>query len=115
MDIANIARVCHEAIRAYCACHEDYSQRGWEEAPDWQKDSAIYGVVMHKSNPKATHQEIHENWCEEKRKNGWVYGKSKNEDEKTHPCLVPYEELPIYQKQKDILFSAICKALSNIE
>jgi hypothetical protein len=36
----------------------------------------------------------------------------KDAELKTHPCLVPFEELPKFQQQKDRLFRAIVKALT---
>lgn len=47
----------------------------------------------------------------EKIEDGWVYGDEKDTEKKTHPCLVPYEELPEFQKKKDALFQAIVDAL----
>lgn len=44
---------------------------------------------------------------------GWVFGEIKDADAKTHPCIVPYDELPEFQKKKDHLFIAIVKALSQ--
>jgi len=47
MDIEQIATVCHEANRAYCATLGDSSQLPWNEAPDWQRESARKGVEFH--------------------------------------------------------------------
>jgi hypothetical protein len=38
--IDQVARVCHEANRAYCQTLGDNSQPAWDDAPEWQKDSA---------------------------------------------------------------------------
>ena len=46
MDIELIARVCHEANRAYCAALGDASQAEWDKASDWQKDSVRNGVLF---------------------------------------------------------------------
>lgn len=32
---------------------------------------------------------------------GWTYGEQRNDELKTHPCLVPYEELPDSEKEYD--------------
>jgi ryanodine receptor 2 len=32
---------------------------------------------------------------------GWTYGKVRNDEQKKHPCLIPYEELPEEEKEYD--------------
>jgi len=44
---------------------------------------------------------VHEVWAETRIKQGWTYGKQRNDELKTHPCLVPYEELPEEEKEYD--------------
>lgn len=44
---------------------------------------------------------VHEVWAETRMKQGWTYGEQRNDDLKTHPCLVPYEELPEEEKEYD--------------
>ena len=43
----------------------------------------------------------HLRWSWEKRLNGWKYGKIKDTIKKTHPSLIPYEELVESEKDKD--------------
>jgi ryanodine receptor 2 len=44
---------------------------------------------------------VHEVWAETRIKQGWTYGKQRNDELKTHPCLVAYEELPESEKEYD--------------
>ena len=44
---------------------------------------------------------VHEVWAETRIKQGWTYGEQRNDERKTHPCLVPYEELPECEKEYD--------------
>jgi ryanodine receptor 2 len=44
---------------------------------------------------------VHEVWAEARIKQGWTYGEQRNDELKTHPCLVPYEELPEEEKEYD--------------
>jgi len=43
----------------------------------------------------------HIRWSWDKRLNGWIYGKIKDNIEKTHPGLVPFEDLSESEKEKD--------------
>lgn len=107
-----IARVCHEVNRAYCASLGDRSQLAWEDAPEWQRQSAIAGVAFTLANPEAKPADSHESWLAEKRRDGWRYGPVKNAETKEHPCFVPYDELPQEQRSKDYLFQAIVRVLA---
>ena len=44
---------------------------------------------------------VHEVWAESRIKQGWRYGAQRNDELKTHPCLVPYEDLPEEEKEYD--------------
>lgn len=44
---------------------------------------------------------VHEVWAETRIKQGWKYGEQRNDELKTHPCLVPYEDLPEEEKEYD--------------
>lgn len=109
-DIENAARVAHETNRAWCEAHGDTSQPSWEDAPDWQKNSALSGVRFHIANPDAGDSASHDNWMRDKKADGWRYGEVKDPDNKTHPCMVPFEALPQVQRVKDALFRAVVHA-----
>jgi len=111
--VDEIARVCHEANRAYCQTLGDFSQFAWESAPDWQKSSAVNGVKFHIDNPSAGPSGSHENWLKVKTEEGWVYGETKDLDKKTHPCCVPYDQLPEQQRLKDHIFVGIVRAMTT--
>lgn len=112
MTVEQIAQVCHEANRAYCATLGDFSQDPWHLAPEWQRSSAIKGVEHALSNPNAKPSDSHESWLAEKRADGWAYGPVKDPEHKLHPCFVSYDELPPEQKAKDALFLAVVRALA---
>ena len=44
---------------------------------------------------------VHEVWAATRISQGWTYGKERNDAEKKHPCLVPYEELSEEEKEYD--------------
>lgn len=99
-----IAVACHQQNRAWCLSIGDDSQPLWLDAPKWQTDSAIDGVRKALKNPSPSAS--HESWLAHKTAAGWVYGEKKDPDASppTHPCMVPYDQLPPEQKRKDHLF-----------
>lgn len=106
-----IARVCHEVNRAYCQALGDNSQPTWEDAPLWQRDSALLGVNLHTENPGATPAASHESWLKQKAAEGWKYGMVKNHDTKEHPCFTPFDRLPREQQAKDYIFRGVVHAM----
>ena len=105
------AQAAHEANRAYCQATGDQSQPTWADAPDWQKTSARNGVkgVLNGNGP----EQSHESWLAEKAATGWKYGEVKDPEAKTHPCFVPYANLPPEQKAKDDVYVAVVKAMAT--
>lgn len=109
-----VARVVHEANRALQTVQNDPAipvSPPWDATDPETRRSVVMGVIgvrLGSSSPR----ESHEGWCDYKLAHGWVHGDVKDETAKTHPCLVPYDELPPSQRVKDELFVAIVKALS---
>lgn len=114
VKVEDIAKVCHEANRAYCATLGDDSQAAWSECPDWQKESAVNGVKFHLANPAAGASASHESWIAEKREAGWKYGPVKDAEKKEHPCYVPFEALPAEQQLKDYIFRGVVHAMASM-
>lgn len=44
---------------------------------------------------------VHEVWAQNRMAEGWTYGRERDDVQKHHPCLVPYEELPENEKEYD--------------
>ena len=111
--VEQIARVCHAANAEYCRSIGDMSQPSWEEAPDWQKESARAGVSFHLDNPEAGPSGSHKSWLKQKEADGWQYGDVKDPEKKLHPCYLPFYELPPEQQMKDYIFTAIVYAFHH--
>ena len=86
--------------------------------------NTLSGMVHNKNIPSTirgieaalagkTALQLHDNWCEERRKEGWVYGKVKDLKAKTHPCLVSYGGLSPINKIKDFVLFHISKKVKN--
>jgi hypothetical protein len=108
------AMVAHEANRAFCLTIGDSSQVDWRTSAEWQRESAVHGVEAIVNDPSITAEQQHQAWCDEKIAKGWTHGAVKDAAEKTHPCLVPYDQLPAEQQVKDALFGAVVRVVLGI-
>lgn len=113
MNTNQIAKVCHEVNAAFCLAYGDTSQPAWAEAPEWQRQSVVEGVMLHQANPNASPEDSHDAWLANKARGGWVYGEVKDADAKTHPCCVPFDQLPPEQQAKDFIFRQIVHSLTS--
>ncbi len=105
-----IAAVAYEATRAYCQSMSDFSQVPYEEAPQWIKDSFVSGVKFYMDNPETGPDAAHEAWRRYQEAKGWEYGEIEDKNEKKHPCLVHFEDLPVERRAKDYIFKGIIQA-----
>lgn len=110
-SILEIARICHQSNKAYCEQHGDNSQVDWDDAPAAIRNSAIREVEFRIANTNGGYSAQHESWLQDKIAAGWVYGEVKDAELKTHPCMVDWQDLPLYQQVKDRLFCSIVDAL----
>ena len=50
---------------------------------------------------EAMAKNVHEIWAQERISQGWTYGEKRDDTQKHHPCLIPYEDLPEEEKVYD--------------
>lgn len=108
-----IARTVHAAMRAWANAHAPQAPMpDWEDAPDWMHASTYESVDFVLANPEANDGHQHEQWMDQKRRDGWTFGAKKDEKKKTHPMMVPFRDLPDEEQRKDALLKAIVLALA---
>lgn len=44
---------------------------------------------------------VHEVWAQTRIQQGWIYGQTRNDTLKQHPCLIPYDELQDSEREYD--------------
>jgi len=52
---------------------------------------------------------LHEEWVKAYEKNGWVYGPERDVEKRTHPDMVPYDQLGRLERDKDGVFVFLCE------
>ncbi len=95
MKSKRIAGIVQDANKAYC--------------------STDIRVAYMRKNPKASFEDIHDNWILHKTADGWAYGEYESTVCKIHPHLVDYSKLPEEQKVKDRIFVAIIRIMLGAE
>lgn len=109
-QLENVARVCHEAFRAWCATLGDTANPPWEQAEPWRRAFELDGVrrVLGGASPA----DIHDLWRSRKTAAGWTYGDQKAPTLKRSPSLVPYDQLHnSNEAKKAALFTATALTL----
>ena len=73
--------------------------------------SQFEAVIERQTGPSrsADAEALHEDWVRAYEKMGWVYGPVRDTQKKTHPDMVPYNELGQLERDKDEVFVALCE------
>lgn len=110
-------RLTHEQVAGVCynanamlqdALGDAYVPPPWHVMTAAQKAPYIRGVQI---AAYLTPPEQHQRWMDDKARDGWVHGPRVDYEARTHPCMVPWDQLDEGQKLKDYLFQAIVRAL----
>ncbi|MFN4225305.1 MAG: RyR domain-containing protein [Hyphomonas sp.] len=107
-----IARTVHEALRGWAAAHGQHDIPGWDDAPEWMHASTRESVLHALENGGADGRSQHEQWLAQKRADGWRHGPVKDAAAKTHPLMIPWDQLPDWERRKDTLINALARALA---
>ncbi len=107
-----ISATVHAALRSWAAAHGQHDIPPWEEAPDWMRQSTRESVRHALEHPASDARAQHEQWLAQKAREGWRYGLVKDSQAKTHPLMVPYDQLPDWERRKDAIINALARALA---
>ena len=108
-DIEVVAQICHEMNRRFSELNNLPVRPTWDELSNFDKEFFVQAVRGLKEDPNRSPALNHDQWCKAKLAQGWTYGPHQDEDRKTHPCLVLYNDLPRNQRVKDSLFITLVK------
>lgn len=88
----------------------------WAQMPETARMGMIAAVTACLRNPAATPQEQHDRWMAARTADGWTYGPVASRENKTHPNLVPWNELSQVEQFKDAIFcTVLLQALSALQ
>ncbi len=107
-----ISRTVHEALRGWAAAHGQHDIPGWDEAEDWMHVSTRESVRHALEHGGADGRSQHDQWLFQKTRDGWRHGPVKDAAARTHPLMIPYDQLPDWERRKDALINALARALA---
>jgi hypothetical protein len=107
MDVERLARLIYEATRIEAEWSGRIVPETWEQR-DEKFRSQFVGIVSKYINAERlpTPEQAHNSWMESYLEMGWRHGEKRDPVAKTHPDLVPFDELPRDEKDKDAIFLA---------
>lgn len=109
----DIARVCHETNRALQNVLGDPCPSDpWDALSSDARQASIYGV--HQAQQGKSPEEMHDLWMSFMIDHGWKYGEKKNEVERTHPNILPFNHISEGEQLKDKIFLTIVHHLSEV-
>lgn len=111
-EIRLIAMGAHEAIRAYNVTREDLSLPAWDDVGAQMQASSITGVETCLKG--ATPRQQHDQWMATRIADGWTWGPETDRAKKINSALVPYDQLPEWQRVKDEVFQGAVRAGAEI-
>jgi hypothetical protein len=65
--------------------------------------------VMCGPDRKTSPEELHDDWVKAYESMGWRYGPNRDPERRTHPDMVPYDDLEPRERDKDAVFVALCE------
>ena len=110
LGIPDVARIAYEMTRWY-GLTVGIDTPIWDNATVMEQKKAFIGVLYHLDHLEETVQENHDTWRKAMEKDGWVYGIKQDGEAKTHPALIPYEELSEQHRAMDAIFTGAVRSL----
>lgn len=111
LEIEKIAEIAYETNVLY-ANAIGKKEPGWAKMKKDDKQMAINDAQFYADNPSSLPDALHNVWLREMEENGYQYGEQEDGDEKTHPHVIPYEQLPDYHRKQATLFRHVVVTLA---
>lgn len=102
-----IAKSAHDVVNAFAESLGVSKQPSFDELDDLSKERITEAVEYLQTTKRTYAGSIHDAWINKMIGEGWTYGKTYDEEAKTHPDMIDYRSLPPLQRAKDKLFKAV--------
>lgn len=106
--LIDIAKVAHQANRAFLNTLGDTSEKDWENLSEEAKKETAEQVEFSLQNEHVGAEAHHIAWMNEMKEKGYTHGEV---GDMKHPLLVPFDLLPAENQKQHKLFFAVVQAL----
>jgi hypothetical protein len=111
-ELLELVQITHQAIRLLQRRHARVVWPAWCEAGEdtqrWTWDAVEFGL----RDPRLGAR--HEQWCSALRREGWSYAALEDGEQRTHPALVPFHELPEFERARDTIVISLVTELAPL-
>jgi len=98
-EVLLAAKAAHCAVQAINEAFGLYKLPQWMLCNDWYKASFTRNVEAYLYHAYPV-RKVHAHWVRRMESQGWVVGETRCREQKTHPMLVSFNDLPIEEKLK---------------
>lgn len=111
LTIEDVARIAYDANRRLNIVAGNVDYPTWDDVAPEDRLMFLEGVRGQWANPNRSAKQVHDYWMDDRIANGWKYGETRDFHLKTHPSLIPFEEISVLEQVKDTLFTNMVAAL----
>jgi hypothetical protein len=108
MLLEEVIYLAHEVNRAVRGCiGQDPGVPFGDVSPEKKASLRLSVLYAWEFGLSDCDEDSHNRWTYAKLREGWKFGEAEDSEKKTHPNLVPYDDLPWKEQLKDRFFRAI--------
>jgi hypothetical protein len=108
-----IAKIIFTTVNTIRKLNDEKDIESFDDISEERKNQLLKNIDEILEHPEITAKDEHDIWMKLKLKDGWKYGEKTDRNNKIHNCLIPYENLNVYQQLKDEIAICIIRTLSN--
>ena len=111
------AKFAYEAARVENAmAKRPINPEPWEERDEKFRKNMIMAVSRQCGKGRmASSKKLHDDWVRAYKEMGWVYGKKRDAEKKTHPDMVPFNKLGRKEQEKDWVFFMLAEITRRMD
>jgi hypothetical protein len=91
--------IVYDLLRSFNRTFHNQVLPTFAEAEEWEQAAASSSFVYVRDHPDLSPPEIHAEWLGTMRDQGWEHVEEMDAEKRTHPHMVPWDELPPWARR----------------